>query len=381
MARTKTRASLAPARSALALTLGAVLLLGSFGSFAAVAVSRPAVAAAQEADGLTLFRPLMRALTSPRCFNCHGGTDPVSGANHGGGAVGAGAVCAECHTGGPWDAVSGIPFDQQVLPMCETMRHVVEVLGPDEFVRFLGSDPVVGLGFEGLRGLSEASPFWPVDAEPPPIDQFSFVSAAQRWVTEGKAECTRRGWNGTIVQRTNLRSVSQGSELSTDLTITVNVTAGEGVATVHMAGRTIQDGPTVQGCQTYNRETFTADGTHPAVVEIAVQAPLPAEEMPELPPGVSLPPDIPDPRQGGYFINFGVPQLVRGTHHIERQFVTLPPRSACEKTVEDPPYAYAARGGTVIKPLADGDPNHLVGTDIQTINGSTIETSWDLTLD
>jgi hypothetical protein len=61
--------------------------------------------------------------------------------------------------------------------------------------------------------------------------------------------------------------------------------------------------------------------------------------------------------------------------------VTSPPRSACQRTVQDPPYAYAARGGTIIKPLAGDQPDHLVGTDTQTAGGSTVTTTWDLRLD
>jgi hypothetical protein len=88
------------------------------------------------------------------------------------------------------------------------------------------------------------------------------------------------------------------------------------------------------------------------------------EDVPvDLPP---LPPDTPDPRRGGFIISFGVPQLVRGTHHIETQSVSLPLRSACQKTVQDPPYAYAARGGTIIKALEGDESNPLVGSDTQT---------------
>src|SRR5438105_1644553 len=86
-------------RSAVRVALGLALLLGSAGSFAVAAqaapapVLSPAPGAAQGADGLTLFGALMPVLTNPRCFNCHGGTNPATGENHGGGAVGASAVC------------------------------------------------------------------------------------------------------------------------------------------------------------------------------------------------------------------------------------------------------------------------------------------------
>jgi hypothetical protein len=90
----------------------------------------------------------------------------------------------------------------------------------------------------------------------------------------------------------------------------------------------------------------------PAEVEIVVNAPLPMEDVPGLPAELSaLPPGIPDPRQGSYFINFIVPQVVPGAHHIETQSVTLPPSRACQHIVQDPPYSYAPRGGTIIKSL------------------------------
>jgi hypothetical protein len=334
----------------------------------------------------------MPVLTSPRCANCHGGTDPVSGEKHGGGAVdeqsGPSAVCLECHTAGttttargvtqgPWEAVSGIQFDQRIEPMCETMRHVVQVLGPSGFVQFLASDPVVGLGFDGLRGMDDRSQFWPVSPEPPPMDRGAFVAAAQRWATEGRAECAPHGWSGSIVQTTHTSSVSPGSEIVTDLTLTVSVSGDTSTATVHMTGHTAQDGASVNGCKTYNHETFAADGSTAAQVQVAVMPPLAMDDVPDMPP---LPPDVPDPRRGGFFISFIVPQLVPGSHHIETQSVTLPPRSACQHIVQDPPYAYAARGGTIMKPLDAEQTDHLVGSDTQTIEGSTVTTTWDLTL-
>src|SRR5205807_1809404 len=148
------------------------------------------------------------------------------GRNHGGGAIGTNGPsdqCVECHTASPhWESVSGLKFDNQIRPMCETMRHLVELNGRSGFVNFLASDPVVGLGFEGLRGMDEASPYWPVVPEPPPMDQASFAAAIDQWITEGRAECTAHGWSGTIIQTTALRSVGPGSDMATDFTITFN---------------------------------------------------------------------------------------------------------------------------------------------------------------
>lgn len=61
--------------------------------------------------------------------------------------------------------------------------------------------------------------------------------------------------------------------------------------------------------------------------------------------------------------------------------MTLPPRSTCQRNVQDPPYSYAARGGTIMKPLEGDQTDHLVGSDTQTIGGAIVITSWDLKLD
>jgi hypothetical protein len=94
----------------------------------------------------------------------------------------------------------------------------------------------------------------------------------------------------------------------------------------------------------------------------------------------ALPPGVPDPRYGSYVINFHVP-LVRGSHHIETQGLTVPPRSSCQRFVKDPPYSYAAGGGTVMKALNSDKTDHLVGSDTKIARGSTVTTTWDIKLD
>ena len=44
-------------------------------------------------DPLRLFSRMVPVFTHPRCVNCHGATDPVSGTNHGGGPVDEAADC------------------------------------------------------------------------------------------------------------------------------------------------------------------------------------------------------------------------------------------------------------------------------------------------
>ena len=211
--------------------------------------------------------------------------------------------------------------------------------------------------------------------EPPPMTQLEFVAAASRWINAGQAKCGT-GWTGGIVQKTALRSNSPGSILSTD--ITVNVNGANSTARVRVVGSTIQDGPDVNGCKTYNHETFSADGSGPAVVAISVSPPVPGLEN-ILPPGLpDMGIDVPNFASGGYQISFGV-QPVPGEHHIEVQSVTLPPARACQRITRDPPYSYAAPGGSLLKPLGADQPDHLVGHNEKTAGGSTIITDWDLT--
>ena len=138
--------------------------------------------------------------------------NPVGVRRWNGRAVGPNAVCQQCHTASDdWQSVSGIKFDNNVISMCNTVRHVVQVLGPSAFVSFLDSDPVVGVGFDGLRGMDENSPFWPLDPESPPMDRGEFVQRANAWVTQGKAQCGS-GWNGSISYTQRFTSVSPGDD-------------------------------------------------------------------------------------------------------------------------------------------------------------------------
>lgn len=65
--------------------LGAALILGGLSTLGAGAQT-----SADDDDPLALFAELMPAFSSPRCVNCHGGTDPnvaQEGRNHDAGQV------------------------------------------------------------------------------------------------------------------------------------------------------------------------------------------------------------------------------------------------------------------------------------------------------
>ena len=55
----------------------------------------------------------------------------------------------------------------------------------------------------------------------------------------------KAGWTGTIVQVTNLRSGTPPNEITRDVTVTVNVDHDVATATVHLVGKSIVEGPTV----------------------------------------------------------------------------------------------------------------------------------------
>src|SRR5207244_2469446 len=97
----------------------------------------------------------------------------------------------------------------------------------DRFIDHLATDQLIGFAFEGRRGMLENSPI------PPPMTRPQFIAAAQRWLDEGHARCGA-GWTGSIVQKTTIRSQSPGNDMATDLTVTVDINAGDARAHVQL---------------------------------------------------------------------------------------------------------------------------------------------------
>src|ERR1700694_1435431 len=88
--------------------VGSALVLVAVGTLSVAAQTSTA-----DDDPLALFAEMMPVFSSPRCVNCHGGTDPSTkpdGLNHGGGQVDvpkdsvgnmnfdSTGACRECHT-------------------------------------------------------------------------------------------------------------------------------------------------------------------------------------------------------------------------------------------------------------------------------------------
>ena len=166
-----------------------------------VAVNSPASVSAQRAvaDPLTLFAKLMPVLSHDRCVNCHGATDPYTGAYHPG-AVNRRTECHTCHTARNEHGVSNwrlAPesfafFKKTTQQLC---RHF-ESLGNlgDGMAFHLETDELIGLAFIGRRGNAVGREF----AKPPPMSRPEFVRAYRTWFRDGGGACS--AWEGTITR-------------------------------------------------------------------------------------------------------------------------------------------------------------------------------------
>lgn len=168
-------------------------------------------------NALDLFTPMMPAFKHPRCLNCHGVVDPLTGANHGGGKVDAGpqnngrgittpmgnGTCLQCHTAGvkreatgeesgPWFLAPALMsfVGKEPKTLCEQVSDfgfpdpTDPPLSMQHFHDHIVEDPRIGLGFEGLSGGAAKKP------DPPPMNRQQFVALAMKWATQGRHECT-----------------------------------------------------------------------------------------------------------------------------------------------------------------------------------------------
>ena len=147
-----------------------------------VAAGSPVPRGAPGDDPLVLFGKLMPVLMHPRCLNCHGGVDPTSGTNHGGGVQEAG-TCGGCHTDTvkeEWHLATNIFVGKDVGAMCAHIADFVMHTGHASFIDHLQNDELVTLGFAGLMGGARDTTV-PSDppADPPPMKQQEFVDSAK----------------------------------------------------------------------------------------------------------------------------------------------------------------------------------------------------------
>src|SRR6266851_211064 len=129
--------------------LGPALILAGIVLVAGGTLSVAAPAEQGGGEALAMFGEMMPVFSSPRCSNCHGGVNPVSGANHEPGPVADSTrlsngdmgfdeqrVCQECHTAGTanWrTAPSAMGFvGKDTLTLCRQMRGSFGLSSGDE---------------------------------------------------------------------------------------------------------------------------------------------------------------------------------------------------------------------------------------------------------
>jgi hypothetical protein len=167
-----------------------VVALDVFSVLAQQGPSTPAII-----GGADTFQSIAQVFTNARCYNCHGGTDPFSGFNHGGGAIPQdNETCISCHVDaakyGFVTASDG--STQRVWRMAPEPLHVVgkseaEICGMlhnfeaadkasvHRVADHVSVSKMVVLAFEGKRAGASAS------VDPPPGTLTDLVQQARDW--------------------------------------------------------------------------------------------------------------------------------------------------------------------------------------------------------
>jgi len=367
--------------------LGAVVVVVGLGTLGVGTASGAAPARQAEGqDPLALFSTMMPVFASPRCVNCHGGTNPKTELNHEGGQVDfpvneAGdmrfdpsGACIECHTAAPpsWRlAPSHMSFvGKDAVTLCRQLRTINGLSDPAKrtaFVDHLGGDMLIELAFVGQGAIGDDSAFAPIAADPPPMSQADFVGAAQNWVSQGQALCGL-GWSGTITvtKTSQSSSITQGNTVARDAAMeikdTITLVEGEATATTHLAQHDYQDsGPKNHNCG-INHLIWAVDGGGPATVEIFLTEPSMAEGS-----GLSK-----------VQLAFSVPAAT-GTVHTDIKTGQL---TACRQNLlRDEPFTVMQDQLVADGPADPNDPNNLSGEQTSLSPDKTITTTikWKLT--
>ncbi len=254
---------------ALAAVVGAVVLIAVGSLFLSHTPAAQQGAGDPRAGDPATWRPvwdtMMTVFTHDRCLNCHGGTDPGEGNNHGGGPAGevADFGCIGCHTAntklvqgrcrlvqglgflltlaggveeqgtcvptdtageirvatGPvWDRTGPDFVGKDALTLC---LEVKRGMGPIRLIEHARADHLIGFAFEGRRAI-DAGPFAPMDAEPPPMGQAEFVQLLDGWITEAAMAC---GTNGTITFEETQRAATPPGVMFQTMVRTATVAA------------------------------------------------------------------------------------------------------------------------------------------------------------
>jgi hypothetical protein len=382
-------------------SLGALLVSAGVGTISAGAQTE-----AIGQDPLELFAQLMPVFSSPRCANCHGGTNPATDLNHAGGQVdvpldgpggdmslenGKNQACLECHTApaaaaGGWRlAPKRLSFvGKDTLALCRQFRteqfsvNTRTDVGRAAWLEHLQTDQLIGVGFVGNGGVDENSPLVDdVSVEPPPMSKGEFLARAQRWLKDGQGACTNK-WNGTITEdatfaeKVTFAPAPGGREVKQDTHTVITVAENVVTAEVHWTMTDFTDVP-LKECQAFVHHTFTAAG-YKLPVDMTIELGTPAipsgtapGQLPpgfELPPGVELPPGFEFPSSGlppgitlppgmtipsmtvGPFVQY-LPTSdaeVTGNHHSDLQSMD---GHNCVKNVQDERHPYHMAPGMI----------------------------------
>jgi hypothetical protein len=362
-----------------------------------------------EDDPLALFAELMPVFSSPRCTNCHGGTNPQTNLNHVGGQVDVqmdsignmnrdtNGACLECHTApaaksGDWH-LAPVPkafVNKDTLAMCRQLRFFNTLNDPARravFIEHLHNDPLIGLAFVGRGGIDDNSPFADeVSADPPPMTYREFLAAAQRWVDDGEAACSNK-WNGTITEtttsseRASFAPAPGGREVGLETKVLITVVENKATAAVHWTLHDFTDVP-IRECAVHVRHSFSADGDRlPVDLTIATKVdPVPTGgfSFPGFPPGMELPPGMVPPSSPGPFIGYAPTESSElvGNHHTDIR--SMP---GCQQAVSDEQHKYQLTGAMIEVTIDPDDPNHLSGEKVVDSTHGKTTITWDLTRD
>ena len=202
---------------------------------------------------------MMPVFTHDRCANCHGGTNPADGENHGGGSADTfpETMCIGCHTAntvlvpgrcaivmGLGPTITGsdgvetqslcVPGEQDqgeirvpvgpvwnalapdfmsfvgkdALTLCLQLKK--NVAGPEALIKHLNEDHLIEFAFEGTRGMDSTAPIPPDDMETPPMSKEAFIELVTRWITEAAMACRT---DGTVDYKDDLTITSSPSPI------------------------------------------------------------------------------------------------------------------------------------------------------------------------
>lgn len=160
-------------------------------SIAALAAMRHSAA---RVDPMSYFQKLVPVLKHDRCMNCHGGTDPLTGRNHGGGVVDLNEIqCSNCHDDDWGDHIA--PADvwfvgKDAEALCAQLSRAVMVAGVGDFLRHLAEDKPIAHAFAGRMGNARDAS---LPAAEPPMKQPAFLDAAVEWLNAGNGGCIEEG--------------------------------------------------------------------------------------------------------------------------------------------------------------------------------------------